>query len=141
MKNIALILLLNVLTLPLSATPFWAQYKWQSRIVVYYAESESDMSASIVNAHQYEWAFSERRLRFIVVFEETVRRFPDNGDNVTLQPDNAYAVSPGESLLIGLDGGIKHHYTDLVWQEIFRDIDRMPMRRAEIEQRKQSKDS
>jgi hypothetical protein len=35
-------------------------------------------------------------------------------------------------VLIGLDGGIKEVYDSLDWSQIFSDIDKMPMRRAEL---------
>lgn len=42
-------------------------------------------------------------------------------------------LNKNQTLLLGLDGGVKRRYALLNWTEVFQHIDSMPMRRAEIE--------
>jgi len=117
---------------------------WQERLLVLIAPSADD--PALVRQKQAlrdaDDAVSERRLRGVEFYWE-----PDGTDTTQLEPAHPRAirkslgVESGDRrlVLIGLDGGIKRRAplaTPL--REILQQIDGMPMRRQEIEERRRA---
>ena len=117
---------------------------WQERLLILIAPSADDSAVvrkkqALRDAHD---AVSERRLRIIELYSE-----PDSADARQLPPEQQGAIRKSlgvapcarELILVGLDGGIKRRAplaTPL--REILQQIDSMPMRGQEIQDRKRA---
>jgi hypothetical protein len=117
---------------------------WQERLLILVAPSADDpaivrQKRALRDAGD---ALAERRLRIIELYSE-----PDSDDSGRLAPAQRRAIREGlgvassdrQLVLIGLDGGIKRRAplaTPL--RDILQQIDGMPMRRQEIEDRKRA---
>ncbi|GAB5378670.1 MAG: hypothetical protein Alis3KO_03960 [Aliiglaciecola sp.] len=110
------------------------QLKWKHRIVVTTLVDNDAVNALAEQIKKNSDFFDERKLIVVVKVNDMLVEVKQNimieGNNKTqflsrLQNNN--------TILIGLDGGTKATYPALNWQEIFADIDSMPMRRNEIE--------
>ncbi|TRY32659.1 DUF4174 domain-containing protein [Aliiglaciecola sp. M165] len=110
------------------------QLKWKHRIVVTTLVDNDAVNALAEQIKKNSDFFDERKLIVVVKVNDMLVEIKQNimieGNNKTqflnrLQNNN--------TILIGLDGGTKATYPALNWQEIFADIDSMPMRRNEIE--------
>lgn len=93
--------------------------------------SRETIDKAIAKSSEY---LIDRKLIIIVRQEENaeiVWGHVDTNDNVDLK--TIERVLDGQTaVLIGLDGGIKNHYQNFDLLNVFDDIDRMPMRRAEL---------
>jgi hypothetical protein len=118
--------------------------RWQERLLLLIAPSADD--PAVVRQKQALRdagdAVSERRLRVIELYSE-----PDSADATQLPQEQQRAIRKNlgvasrdrQLILVGLDGGIKRRApltTPL--REILQQIDGMPMRRQEIEDRKRA---
>ncbi len=121
------------------------QYRWQNRIVFIFAkEKTDDFEKSVEPLSTLSKEILDRDLKIIRILE--------NGKSVindvqlsrqqvvelveTYKPNDKETVT----ILIGKDGGEKYRQSGVTdWQEIFRRIDAMPMRRAEMRQNQKDK--
>ena len=89
------------------------QYRWQNRIIVTYSKSEQNEKLSKLrqDIQENSCGFKNRNLLHF--------HFSD--------PNEEYKI-----LLIGKDGGVKFEGENRSLQQIFNQIDTMPMRRSEM---------
>lgn len=115
------------------------QFQWENRIIVMFAEhSESEPYQRQMNEFEsHPEELRDRDLILISVFEEECAILNDeiisDSSAETIRsrlspPDESYSI-----FLIGKDGGVKLEQNDfLAPDELFRVIDRMPMRQREM---------
>ena len=121
------------------------RYTWKNRIVIIAANEWTDNFTASVDSMKTLTA--ELNDRHLVVFQivENGTSFIDS-DSLTredaikilerVRPINSEILT----ILIGKDGGEKYRKSGVTdWQEIFRKIDAMPMRQAEMRQNKEDK--
>ena len=90
------------------------QYRWQNRIIITYASSDENAKLSKLrqDIQENSCGFKNRNLLHFHITE----------------PNEEYKI-----LLIGKDGGIKFEGENRTLQQIFNQIDTMPMRRNEMQ--------
>jgi hypothetical protein len=115
---------------------------WEERLLILIAPSSDDplVLQQKQALHDRRDAVEERRLRVIELYADrddtAVQELPSNRQHKIRQRLGATPDSR-ELILVGLDGGTKRRAplaTPL--SELFRQIDGMPMRRQEIEERR-----
>lgn len=113
--------------------------RWEFRIILVYAESPLAAHA-VANLEEFAADIDDRDIAWFVIDENGLK----SNYRGKLDPDLRSALmgawfSPvlrtTAVLLIGKDGRVKSQSEDLDLEEIFDDIDSMPMRRAEMRQR------
>ena len=121
------------------------RYKWKNRIVIIAANERTDDFRRSVDSMETKAA--DLNDRHLVVFQVV-----ENGnsfvDSDSLSREHALQilemVKPNEgetvTILLGKDSGEKYRQLGVTdWQEIFRRIDAMPMRQAEMRHNKKDK--
>ncbi len=135
-----LILLLLIAALPAQAYDL-SQHQWRDRLLILAADDPADaaLREKLEAVRQKQAGIDDRRL---VVFQLSAHSGSVDGRSLSASDlsrlRELLRIAPGqrEMILIGLDGGIKRRSdlgTDL--EEIFAEIDRMPMRRIELDRR------
>lgn len=107
-------------------------YRWQNRLVLTTVNSDEELRALQKMLRAYLPEYDERKLAiFAVVPNNAVVEVKDTG--VSPAPLDLTLIvkrmQNRHTLLIGLDGGNKSAYEQFDQQQIFADIDAMPMRR------------
>ena len=118
--------------------------RWQERLLILVAPSADDPAVVLQKQALRDAgdAVAERRLRIIELYSK-----PDSADARQLPPEQQRAIRKSlgiasddrQLILLGLDGGIKRRAplaTPL--RKILQQIDGMPMRRQEIEDRQRA---
>jgi len=131
-------LLMTVLLVPTAIADMHDQHRWKDRVLVLVAPSEDNAGLQkqrqMIQARQD--AIADRNLR---IYELTGSQ--GSLDQQTLQTDDVTALrqhlglAPEDRLMIllGLDGEVKRRAPlDTPLSDFFRQIDRMPMRQADI---------
>ncbi|MDZ7758104.1 MAG: DUF4174 domain-containing protein [Rhodohalobacter sp.] len=115
------------------------QFRWENRILVLFSPDSDDESyqTQMEKFSNLEDELRDRDLILISVFDEECSKLNDEVISDTsaesirerLSPqDNGYSI-----FLIGKDGGVKLNKDEVLEpEELFRVIDRMPMRRREM---------
>lgn len=105
------------------------QFEWQYRVIIVNGMNHQPLVEKLIKDTK---GFEERRLLLINLQEHTVA--PD----LVVQADfydevqKTLKVAEREVVLVGLDGLVKIRQTDLLTKDVlYRQIDAMPMRRAE----------
>ncbi len=114
-------------------------YQWKNRIVLVIGKS-SDHSNFKNQLQLLKNHTVELENRKLVVFQITPNSFKEGIKETTVEHKstelyNTYATQDEnfEVILIGLDGGIKLRVSEIVTtKSLFSTIDRMPMRRSEL---------
>jgi hypothetical protein len=116
----------------------WDRHLWQDRLLFVVAPSAEapGARAQLAQLHQRDEAVRDRRLRVIEVYRDTgaVDGEPLTTDELTeLRARLSLGADEQSLILVGLDGGVKRRAPlDTELREIFVLIDGMPMRQAEI---------
>lgn len=108
-----------------------SQYYWENRVLITTVSSEQAL-ASLAERLKKIWPeFEERKLIVFAIFNDRIyqlrpQSFPakQNLQELTRRLNNKH------TLLIGLDGQSKAIYDSFDSQQIFADIDAMPMRQT-----------
>ncbi len=135
MRYITLLLLLFSLCVQSSEPPMLtdlSSLQWQNRIIVVNDVAHAKQAVSLLE--DTAAGISDRDLIWLV-FEgaNTLTNYPG-----PLAPDlrartlETYRIKPGEVILIGKDGGVKNRLNQVDLDELFDNIDAMPMRRSEM---------
>ncbi|WP_439105597.1 DUF4174 domain-containing protein [Congregibacter sp.] len=107
------------------------ELRWQHRILVI---SEPDHPAELLELlHENADALDERKLAWFVIVEGAVNSNYDEGLGTELlgNINRRLGIEPKESILIGLDGGVKARGEGVDLEALYGLIDAMPMRRSE----------
>ena len=112
-------------------------FRWEHRLILLRGEAVEASALQLLAEH--EAAISERDvLWFALGVEEAIAATNYDGPISPALKDSLKAAfkhaSEGNVLLIGKDGGVKLTSVELQLDELFRLIDSMPMRRAEMRQ-------
>lgn len=117
----------------------FSQLRWERRILLIHVNSQQIFESIQTTLNTQIEALNERRLSVFIVYSSELAVIParsrlsykDDIDTtqVIARIDNHFAI------LIGLDGGDKASYQSFSLSEVFKDIDGMPMRRAELRSR------
>lgn len=116
-----------------------AEWRWERRLLVVFADAADDPRLADQKGRIAEdpAGFGDRRLLLITVIGEDARSAEgDRLDAAGLR--ERFRVDAGfAALLIGLDGGEKARSSTAAFtmSDLFQRIDRMPMRRRELEER------
>lgn len=134
MKNISILFLFSTFALcPLRISAIALDdHLWESRIVITLTNQGQTLSDLRTELMENKDAIAERKLIVYVIYTNKVWAFPYGQDNNSTVTELAARLGTANSLLIGLDGGNKQIYSQFSLSDVFRDIDGMPMRRAEI---------
>ena len=117
------------------------EHKWQKRIICIVADNATDSlyKYQIAELTEDVKGLEERKLMIYDIHKDKYRiLFPKESASQWAYSNDIYqkyteSEASFNLLLIGLDGGIKLRQQDfLTTKELFRIIDSMPMRRAEI---------
>jgi hypothetical protein len=114
-----------------------AHYRWKNRLLVVFASEAADKQLQAQSEHvaANEAGFHDRDLLQFTVLPNQVQGPEQHSAAVAKQLRQHYKVAKGEFvvLLIGKDGTVKLRKNEPVsMQEIFKLIDTMPMRKAEM---------
>lgn len=119
---------------------------WQARPFLVFAPNADDPRLDDLRAaiKKLEAEVEDRDMAVIVIAGDTVSVSGKTADQVApLSAEvlrRSYRVPEGafQSLLVGLDGGVKMRATGLLdLERVFAEIDVMPIRRRELEERRQ----
>jgi hypothetical protein len=134
-----------------SATQRLQDFVWENRVLIISPKSQMSANALTKQFQTHARQMWERKLIALLLVDETVieLRFTQQGmaaatassnsssNNMEMQysePELRKRLSGKQSILIGLDGGTKSVYNlnneQLDIQQLFADIDSMPMRRG-----------
>jgi biopolymer transport protein ExbD len=115
-------------------------YKWQNRIVIIFSnEKTDDFIKSVEPLSTLSAEILDRDLKVIRIVNNG-KSYIDDEELYQQQVAplvDKYKPNDNENvtILIGKDGGEKYRHLGVTdWQEIFRRIDAMPMRQAEMRQ-------
>ncbi|MBW8192638.1 DUF4174 domain-containing protein [Neiella marina] len=109
------------------------QLQWQNRIILVQCDSVQCQHASTQQLEQAELAVQDRHIVWFVTTSEHISTnalAPLSEQLQTVLRSNTLARP--QTLLIGKDGAIKRRDKVLQLQVLLKQIDRMPMRQAEI---------
>lgn len=137
-----LIISLLLITIQANSSSFGFEpleaHRWKFRIIVYDAAT-IDREALKSEIDQYNDAITDRDLRFIALDESAdsalAHHLPAFAPkaNEALRQQLKMNSKETELILIGKDGGLKARINGIDFPAVFRQIDQMPMRRAEME--------
>ena len=138
-----LLLILTVITpLTSSAQDILAQYRWQNRVVILFADGAGSEKAAgfLASLAERQADFIDRDMLLITVYPDKAE---NAGEAMSAQEANALQSRYNQDnaifrvLLIGKDGGVKlNRVKETALQDLFDLIDTMPMRRQEMRQKK-----
>ena len=111
------------------------ELRWQYRLVLINSESQAHTNKLLAELASQQAELVERKL-VVFIMQSTQVQVWTGGQPVALiqdsiQDDIEARLAGYSAILIGLDGGSKVSYEGLLLNDIFRDIDGMPMRRSE----------
>lgn len=111
------------------------ELRWKYRLILIRSESQAQTDKLISKLESKQEELVDRRLVVFIVQSKQVRAWTGGQALAALQDsvsrDILTKLADYNAILIGLDGGGKASYDGLMLNEIFRDIDGMPMRRGE----------
>jgi hypothetical protein len=115
------------------------ELKWEYRVLLISKQGDDTLLKSHLTQNAKE--LNERRLLVFIISENTTGSFQlNNSDRIAINIDTATLtkrIGDKQAILIGLDGGTKSFYEfehgSIDLNQVFADIDGMPMRRAELE--------
>jgi hypothetical protein len=113
-------------------------FKWRHRLIITHVDSEIKWSKLQDKAQHHSHKFSARKLMWLVVVKNktwvfNISTFKTASPLLSAEVLTIVEQNLGKVLLIGLDGGIKNRYPIQTFslEQIFNEIDLMPMRRIE----------
>jgi hypothetical protein len=113
-------------------------FKWRHRLIITHVDSEIKWSKLQDEAQHHSHKFNARKLMWLVVVKNktwvfNISTFKTASPLLSAEVLTIVEQNLGKVLLIGLDGGIKNRYPIQTFslEQIFNDIDLMPMRRIE----------
>jgi len=112
-----------------------SDYRWNNRLIIIYEDTNIETNAQL---QQRTFLFHKNQLkeRKLVLFHfdgQTLNRIFPKPEVVEIKDIGVGFLHPYETVLIGLDGGIKKRWTSVMQpQKIFDLIDSMPMRIQEM---------
>ncbi|MBO1255863.1 DUF4174 domain-containing protein [Alteromonas sp. 5E99-2] len=116
-----------------AATHNFTPYNWQYRLVLVNLTSEPNSVRVIRQIKAKRTQLIERKLLVFVLMGDKVSVYPEGKlENTLTHKAISARLNDNKVLLIGLDGQDKHNYQNLILADVFRDIDTMPMRMAEL---------
>ncbi|MBT1450348.1 DUF4174 domain-containing protein [Glaciecola sp. XM2] len=110
-------------------------FKWQYRLLIIDVSMHTDRSAleSLLNAHVKD--IEDRKLRVILYTQDAIVEAFTNTPLLLEREVVENMLANKYSILVGLDGGIKSFYepsaNTIDINQVFADIDGMPMRKLE----------
>jgi hypothetical protein len=111
------------------------ELRWKYRLILIRSESQAQTDKLIFELESKQDELVDRKLVVFIVQSKQVRVLMGGQPLAALQDpisrDILTRLADYQAILIGLDGGVKASYDGLRLNEIFRDIDGMPMRRGE----------
>lgn len=118
-------------------------HRWEDRLVLILADDVSNdtYQRQLEELYEEPEELEDRKLVIYTILPDRYRSdhevHKEWSESSELYTAYKRSDSPFELLLIGLDGGVKlQKESFLPNEELFDQIDRMPMRQAELEQRK-----
>jgi len=108
----------------------FSDYTWEKRLLL--VDQSLTSEKLIANLSKFEDEIQARRLIIFILDQKTVKAWNSDKAYSELTDEVSNRLNNSAALLIGLDGGNKRTYKSLLIQEVFADIDIMPMRRSEI---------
>jgi len=155
-KLLGVLLFLSLLTIKAvsavqkekSATQLLQDFVWHNRVLIINPKNQMSATALTKQFETHAYQMWERKLIALLLVDDTVieLRFNEEGMVAASSPSNSSSnnkyselelrkrLSGKQSILIGLDGGTKSVYDlnneQLDIQQLFADIDGMPMRRG-----------
>lgn len=109
-------------------------FEWKHRLILI-RDAADEGSAIVENLEQHRTAIAERHILWFVLGEGSVEsnyQGPLRDDFAVSIERAGYWQDAETVLLIGKDGGVKARQATLDLEALFRRIDSMPMRRAEM---------
>nr|WP_136250831.1 DUF4174 domain-containing protein [Ningiella ruwaisensis] len=132
--------------------------RYKARVLIIDVDSQSELGGLKSRIKDIQQDLSERRLLLALVHDTPMHDTPvhdtpvhNNDALILFEPftEQTHASTKQHEIrlsmlelkqglndhklaLIGLDGGTKHYYDDIDFEQVFSDIDKMPMRRSEI---------
>lgn len=107
-----------------------SDYTWEKRLLL--VDQSLTSEKLIANLSKFKDEIQARRLMIFILDQKTVKAWNSDKAYSELTDEVSTRLNNSAALLIGLDGGNKRTYKSLLIQEVFADIDIMPMRRSEI---------
>jgi monofunctional biosynthetic peptidoglycan transglycosylase len=114
--------------------------RWQHRIIVVFGDEGTDFDALQTRFQEQRDGIDERHIRFFLIGDQILSNSSEKLDPQEvsqLREKYARNEQPMSVVLIGKDGGEKYRRTYLDFEEIYREIDAMPMRIQEMQQQEQ----
>lgn len=110
------------------------EFRWQQRLLLINQADKTQLTEIWQFYKRHIDEFSERRMMLISVEANDIHCKPLKCPNMKASELKLSEAPHSTMILIGLDGGRKAAYPAQVmsFEEVFRDIDGMPMRRAEL---------
>lgn len=109
-----------------------SDYTWEKRLLIVNQSLTSD--TQIANLSKFKDEIQARRLLIFLLQQSTVKAYSTDETYVELTDEIKNRLKGSAAVLIGLDGATKRTYKSLSIQEVFANIDTMPMRRSELKQ-------
>lgn len=128
-----LCLLLCLVTFFASGVQSIKELGWQSRILVIDTNNEEQFRLIAETCHYFSGELTDRKLQVYMISGDKYFTLPDTD----IPGDINDVRRASHTVLIGLDGGVKATFptSKLDFERVFAAIDRMPMRRAELDAR------
>ncbi|MGF1677669.1 MAG: DUF4174 domain-containing protein [Candidatus Methylacidiphilales bacterium] len=118
---------------------FMDPYKWKYRLVAGVVEDPDQLERLKKNIEAEPEGIKDRRLGFLILHgkEAWIHNLPEHQREPGWEVEMRARIKGDSLVLIGLDGGVKARYlaSRFRLEEVFREIDSMPMRRSELEKR------
>ena len=111
-------------------------YVFINRILLVPSKSTNLSKITDTYTHNQSDLIERKLLVFSISKDKVTPVFAPNGEKLILNVRELNKLSKGNSVhLIGLDGGLKAQYATFDFDAVLSDIDRMPMRRRELNHR------
>lgn len=138
MKLVCLLILFGLSTLTTNVSSMQddplSQFHWENRVVITTINSEQTLKGLEKQLKQIWPEFEERKLVVFAIYNaQAFQLNPQASPSQQNVQEASRRLNNRHTLLIGLDGGSKAVYDSFDSQQIFADIDAMPMRRARLD--------
>ena len=130
-----LLLIMQSLTMSCTADPL-EPFRWQHRTLMVFTPADQ-LTSLQAQLEAFEAEVIDRHMLWFLIADETLTSNYENpldsdfADQITQRYRNGEADQL-EVVLVGKDGSVKYRADQLAPQAVFATIDRMPMRRAEM---------
>ncbi len=106
--------------------------QWQHRVLIVQADGQDQQINNVIKENTA--GINDRDMIWLVLSEGGAQSNLSDVSSSLLKSARSYVTSPGETevILIGKDGGVKSRADALDLQDIFNQIDAMPMRQREM---------